>query len=296
MTNQNVNLGSRTTKGSYTGGRAGAGGMSGRRGRGSGSSSNRGRGRKRSSLGRGIQSGTPSLGGIRSGIKGGIPNINKAFRPGVKLGITTKFKLNDPYWTRRIGKARANGMKAQGALLRRYARNSIRYRKTIIQTPYGPQFRPSKSPKPPFSHTHDPIASIKNIQFDYSPISDTLIVGAVFLRRTHSTTVPSVHEHGKTVSVQRMVMLPPASGVVELRHPNRQRGSNRAWRRMKRQGHPRVRAYETKYAGRTRIMKKLPPKRVTFPPRPFMKPALSRARANGRLLTVFSKVFQRSLY
>lgn len=248
-----VRLGSRFKKSSFTGGMSGSGGMSG-----------------------GMR--MPSLGG------------NVSFRPGIKLGVTTKFKLNDPYWTRKVGTARAAGMRSQGALIRVVARRKMRRGVKKHDVGYGPQFVPSVPPRAPKYHPTNPnttsVASVRNIQFDYNPRTDSLIVGSVFLRRSYGTTVPSVHEHGKSVMVTTKQRITPYVNGYRGRVTRKQAV---AFARMAQLGH----AKAITYKANKRVKYALRKERTNFPDRPYMKTSLRELKDKGRLIRSFANTFNK---
>lgn len=209
-----------------------------------------------------------------------------------KFRVKSKFKLNDPLWSRRIGQARTKAMIAAGLLIRAVARNSIRYNKKKIMTPYGPQHSPSSPGTPPRAHTRHPTANIRNIQFDYNPASDRLMIGSVFFKRSYGTTVPSVHEHGKTVTVTKTLTVAMLNGRGGQARSTAQKN---AWIRMRRQNHPRTQEYARKVAKVKKIKRNAPPKTITFPDRAYMKPALAKLTESGKLARRMASAHYRSL-
>jgi hypothetical protein len=127
-----------------------------------------------------------------------------------------------------------------GAFVRKRARQSIRFRKKAV----------SRAGNPPFSHTKDPVASIKNILFSFDAFRKSVVIGPVKLNQKQFSsgvlttgTVPSVLEYGGTVGIRE-----------------KQRTPGGKWGPI----------------GRRRILRpgeRLRVRQVSYDPRPFMQPA-----------------------
>jgi hypothetical protein len=130
-----------------------------------------------------------------------------------------------------------------GAFVRRRARSSIRRRKGT--SPAG---------GPPYAHSKDNVATLKNILFGYDPAAQSVVIGPLRLNQYHylgpqlrAGTVPQLHEFGGRI------------GFREKRVGKRWVASGR---RRPRPGQP----------VRVRI--------ATYPARPFMGPALEKEAPN----------------
>lgn len=138
----------------------------------------------------GISKGSVQLGKLKSGK---LPSVSG---PKVRV-VASKFRLNQPYWVKKIGRARASALRAQGAFVRRRARQLLR--------PVGKKGLPSPAGSPPRVRTKSKFRTLKNILFDYDPTLDTVWVGPVGLKREYmNATVPQVHEHGP-ITVRRTI-------------------------------------------------------------------------------------------
>ena len=71
-----------------------------------------------------------------------------------------------------VGKANARNLSQAGAFIRRSARSSLRRRKRV-----------SAAGEPPSVHTHDPVATLKNIWFVFDPRRLSVVVGPLKLDR-----------------------------------------------------------------------------------------------------------------
>lgn len=143
-----------------------------------------------------------------------------------------------------IGRSKARLLSKGGAYVRTDARGSMKRRKYNTTAPAG---------SPPFAHSSDPFASLKNILFSWDPITESVVVGPVKLNLVSfvgamATTglVPQVQEFGGRL------------GTYEYQHWNGQwyRADLRSRRR---------------FAGRPQRIRQ-----ATYPKRPFMGPALNR--------------------
>lgn len=143
-------------------------------------------------------------------------------------------------------------LKKAGLYVRKIAIQSIRRDQSKSK-------RPSKPGRPPKTRASgDPIRRIFSV-----PSGGGVIVGAVKLSSRSSEAVPGLHEHGGSRS------------AYELLEPERNRpttaGQRAAFRKLVLAGDSRVTAY-------LRQNKRKPRKiRVSYPPRPFMAPALEKA-------------------
>lgn len=156
-----------------------------------------------------------------------------------QLGVSMRMK--DFFFDRaavkgRMTKANRKALSKAGAFIRRRARSSLRRRK-----------KRSEPGQPPSVHTSDRVATLKNILFAYEPERETLVVGPVKLNQKTIlgpqlgvATVPQVHEFGATVKIREAKV-------------------GQHWR-----------------SGRRRIRRGQPVRvrRVKYPERPFMGPAL----------------------
>lgn len=155
--------------------------------------------------------------------------------------LTLSMRMKDFFFDRqavieRMSRANHKALVKAGAFLRRRARSSLRRRKRI-----------SSPGSPPSVHSQDPIATLKNILFAYDPQQESLVVGPVGLnQKTYigpqlgTATVPQIHEFGARTKVREVrVGNKWLSGVRRVRP-----------------GQP----------TRVRV--------ATYPPRPFMGPAL----------------------
>jgi hypothetical protein len=161
------------------------------------------------------------------------------------LTLSPASKLNffdRPSVLRAVEGNRRRFLSKAGAYVRQRARTSIRRRK------YGTIAKPGS---PPFAHSTDPYATLKNILFAYDPQSKSVVVGPVGLNGGRSK-VPGLMEFGGvSFSTGKTVWAKPKPGLKAM------------WRKPLTTG-PR---------------KGLVPTRITGPLRykgnPFMAPALA---------------------
>ena len=90
----------------------------------------------------------------------------------------------------RVTPAERKVLSAFGAFTRKRARQSIRFRKKGVSSPGGP----------PFAHTKDRVASLKNILFFFDPQRESVIIGPVKLNSSRNL-VPQLIESGGTGEV-----------------------------------------------------------------------------------------------
>jgi hypothetical protein len=207
------------------------------------------------------------------------------------MGKGVKFKfIPNGRFTRSINRAHAAAMNHMGAVLRMDARRSQRpaFKKRIIpgQEQYGFQYPASDPGKPPKYHTRNPHATLRNIRYDYNRTSNELLVGILFVRNSYGTTVPSVHEYGKTVSRVRSVRV----RKTRAGRPT-SRAQAQAWKRMVRQNHPKVQKYQSRQ--RAQYVRKS--ETVHYPKRSTMHASLDKLTRNGLLTKIYAKTFNDKL-
>jgi hypothetical protein len=163
--------------------------------------------------------------------------------------VTPQFRLTKYFFDRavvrkRIGEQRARFYRNAGGYARTVARRSMRR--------VGKNGRPSQPGTPPKHHGGDP--SLRTILYGFDPSRHSILIGPVLLNgsRRMNPTIPRLHEFGGRRQVREKLV------------PTKQPGG-RNWvpvgRRGARPGQP----------VRIRL--------ATFPPRPFMGPALEKTSA-----------------
>ena len=182
-----------------------------------------------------------------------------------RMGFTRSFQvdfvLRDWYFDRpaierALRRARMNkkNLMRMAGQVRTIAKRSIRKRKWMSKTPK----KASPPGTPPRSRY--PGHPMRLIGFGLNPTYGTVLVGAEFLRRRYRTTVPSVHEHGKRVRVRYPVYRKPKQPLSPTQKRN--------YRRLLKKGH----VPKPPIVGHTNVG-------VTYPKRPFMVPAMKKAKS-----------------
>ena len=96
-----------------------------------------------------------------------------------------------------------------GARLRLITRRNIKRKPPIVRRKRESarafrrrQFRRVSRPgRPPFAHTSDPFATVKNILYAYEPRSHSVVTGPVLTSSRRSPTVPELLEGGGTATI-----------------------------------------------------------------------------------------------
>lgn len=208
---------------------------------------------------------------------------------GKKLGPTitarkSKFKVNNPYWVRKLGQARVSALRLQGAYVRRRAMSSMKR--------VGKQGLPSPPGTPPRYRAKNYRRSLRYILFDYDPTIDGLWVGPIYFRRAYpNATVPKVHEHGP-ISVRRTITYVKSVDGKPRRAPSRQEAvtgehNARYRRRSNSLSDKQRKAYQRMMEG-GRVRKAKMYYRATYPRRNFMRRAVKKEIANGGMMRAFN--------
>lgn len=105
-----------------------------------------------------------------------------------------------------VGKQAAKALGRAGAFVQRRARSSLRRRRKV-----------SSPGQPPSVHSKDKVATLKNIQFQFSPKTMSVLVGPLLLNGSREA-VPGIHERGGSRRV-REVLVGKQWREVGRRHP-----------------------------------------------------------------------------
>lgn len=183
--------------------------------------------------------------------------------------LTLNARIKDLFFDRQavidqIGKDRARFLRNIGRYIQRVARSSMKRKGKARKPPKNQtgkayqrwldeiQKQPASPPgTPPFVHTDDKYATLKNILFAFNTV-DSVVVGPVGLRAT--SNVPSLHEYGGSQTIHEKKVAFPNGGHRWI--PTGRRGARR--------GQP------------------LRARRVTYPARPYMAPAITKTQSTGK--------------
>ena len=169
---------------------------------------------------------------------------------------TTDGFFNAPMMEKAVNKARMKMLSKAGAFVQRRARSSMRR-----ITGKKNKGKPSAAGKPPNAHSPAKL-SLKTILFKYDAKRDAMLVGPIkfnAIARTVSgrTTVPSLHEYGQTAIIYEERWVAPWGKPSEWRRVNSKRKQKKS---------------PENWEKRTR--------KVKYPKRPFMAPALKAEAPN----------------
>lgn len=181
-----------------------------------------------------------------------------------QFGVTLEVKeffFDRDVVKRLVGKKNASALYRMGRNIRQRARRSMKLRGYARKPPTTDRMRkkqareireqPASPPgSPPYAHSGDPVATLRNILYAFSPRSISTVVGPLRLNQTQSLngrvsagTIPALHEFGGTAQIK-------------------EKRVGRSWapqgRRKPRPGQP------------TRL------RTAKYPARPFMAPALAK--------------------
>lgn len=167
-----------------------------------------------------------------------------------------------------VGKQAAKALGRAGSFVQRRARSSLRRRKKI-----------SSPGSPPSVHSKDATATLKNIQFQFSPATMSVLVGPMKLNLGGSSNwlpVPGLHEHGGTQRIQEwrfneVELAQHWPGWAKMKSTGK---FSNEWRRRdlrwKESSRKRRRHKLSDIGVETRV------RSASYPARPFMGPALAK--------------------
>jgi len=191
--------------------------------------------------------------------------------------LTVSAKIKDFFFDRlkviaAVDAKRLKLLSNAGGYVRRTARNSMKAKGKARKPPKNMNGRayakwldevkqppPSKPGSPPFTHTDDPVVTLKNILFAYNTANGGVVVGPVGLRHrglrmAGGIIPPELHEYGgSTVIPEKKVTFPT--------------GGHRWIPRGRRRPYP---------GQQTRNRK------ATYPARPYMAPAIAKTITQSR--------------
>jgi hypothetical protein len=175
-----------------------------------------------------------------------------------------------------VGKVQGANLSKGGAFVRRAAKTSLKYRKQEQDAPAG---------RPPFVHRSEKFTLEKTnkrtgvktrrassplrelLFFAFDTKTKTVVIGPAGLNKGAGQTVPEVQEDGGTVKVRRVIR--------QVRGRARSRAQAEAYKRLVASGAitppPRPKALQT----------------VTIKPHPYMRPALAKEIAAGKIAAVW---------
>lgn len=184
-----------------------------------------------------------------------------------------------------IGKKQAAFLNNAGGYVRRVARNSMKLKgkarkknTTKLALREAIELPVSSPGTPPYAHSEGDVTTLRNIQYGLSPNREGVVVGPLALNTktgglfgagtTTSGTVPSLHEFGGTQLIREKLISTtsfsgPAGRDSRGRYTRGTRTTGKKWvpqgRRKPRPGQPTRR------------------RAATYPPRPYMRPAMEKA-------------------
>jgi len=171
-----------------------------------------------------------------------------------------------------VGKRAAQALSKAGAFVQRRARSSLRRRK-----------KTSAPGQTPSVHSKDKVATLKNIQFQFSPRTQSVLVGPLRLNMVtqdaYSTAlipVPGIHEHGGTVLLRewRFNQLDFEKSWRGWRKYRSTNNFSNEWRRADKRWRYASRKRRKHTIGELGVETRT--RKVSYPERPFMGPALDK--------------------
>ena len=157
-----------------------------------------------------------------------------------------------------VGKQAAKALGKAGAFVRRRARSSLRRRK-----------KTSAAGTPPSVHSQDAVATLKNIQFQFSPQSMSVLVGPLKLNGASGAAVPGIQEHGEssTIFQYRFNEHWFRTSKYNWRSARSKKKPSNPWRTRSKQSIARLRAGNANIETRQVV--------ANYAQRPYMGPALT---------------------
>ena len=208
------------------------------------------------------------------------------FRATSLNGLKGQFFAKDEILDR-LNKGRKKALKKMGAYVRRSARSSLRRRK-----------KASTPGKPPSVHSQSDIATLKAIFFTYDARTDSVVIGPLRLNtvdviganRTSFLrgSAPSLHEFGGTRRVAEELIKPRGQVPYWRRIDARFKGNKAT---IVAAHEAEIGAELNRFSKRLGRVRKVRVRIAKYPPRPFMKPALT---VNiGKFPELFRNIFSR---
>lgn len=194
--------------------------------------------------------------------------------------ITTKMKhlfFDRPAVRARVKKDKLGFLERAGAYGRKTARNSIKRKGLAKEKPEGERAqknrmkqakeRPASNPgSPPFMHSPNEYESLKNILFVFNEQNNGVIIGPVGFSAEQGQTVPNLHEYGgsRQITERLITLLEKVVGKGGKKGPP---VATQKW-----------------VQGRGKPGQPTRNRTATYPPRPFMKPAMEKTAGKFKTL------------
>jgi len=179
-----------------------------------------------------------------------------------------------------VSKTAARSMRKKG-----YARNPPKKTKGKAWKTWQAEIRgevSSKPGSPPFSHSTDPKATLRNILFIYDTSKEAMVVGPEGLNQKNafgiSGTVPSLHEYGGTSTVREKLVSFTDEEIIAGPTGRDSKGKfTKAPRRI-------IKGRRWVPAGKRQARPGQPTRRrkATYQARPFMAPAVAKTQSTGK--------------
>lgn len=162
-----------------------------------------------------------------------------------------------------LKKAKRKSLREAGGFVRTTARRSMKRVSPAKRAKLAERGQRTQSPagSPPNCHVQGP--SLKTILFAFEPSTESVIVGPVQFNTQNSTiakvqsTTPGLHERGESATIREFRVIPAGENPSSI-----------AWQPVRKKG-----AFVAKFGARIEQRRR----RVKYPKRAFMNPALEKA-------------------